>query len=241
MYGGHFCYPVMFANIRFMSILCSEHSFHVLYLYFLCFFYFIFFPGHILFFAFFHEAVRSATFSKTCLLEKCVRKYTLLNPARACWCPFYVQFVRYASCMRSDCPVHDCLLSVTYSETFCLLNWSSALQIRYLYVSTVRSFGFSTGLTFLPPDNKNCYPFHVRRFNPVKCDRGFSYWKYKTLKYISNTTEIAILRFQNKRLKFYNSEKICSAYQVLLLTEFPTSHSQWPMHTQTTNKPAKLT
>ena len=31
----------------------------------------------------------------------------------------------------------------------------------------------STGLTFLPPDNKNSYPFHVRRFNPVKCDRGF--------------------------------------------------------------------
>ena len=22
------------------------------------------------------------------------------------------------------------------------------------------------------PDNKNSYPFHVRRFNPVKCDRG---------------------------------------------------------------------
>ena len=40
--GGHFCYPVMFVNIRFMSVLCSEHSFHVLYLYFLCFFYFIF-------------------------------------------------------------------------------------------------------------------------------------------------------------------------------------------------------
>ena len=45
-YGGHFCYPVMFVNIRFMSVLCSEHSFHVLYLYFLCFFYFIFFSEY---------------------------------------------------------------------------------------------------------------------------------------------------------------------------------------------------
>ena len=25
----NFCYPVMFVNIRFMSVLCSEHSFHV--------------------------------------------------------------------------------------------------------------------------------------------------------------------------------------------------------------------
>ena len=43
------------------------------------------------------------------------------------------------------------------------------LYVRYMYV---RHFGYSTGLTFLPPDNKNSYPFHVRRFNPVKCDRG---------------------------------------------------------------------
>lgn len=77
--------------------------------------------------------------------------------------------------------------------------------------------------------------------NNFWCSVSISYWKYKTLKYISNTTKIDILRFQNKRLKFYNSEKICSAYQVLLLTEFPTSHFQWPMHTQTTNKPVKLT
>ena len=44
------------------------------------------------------------------------------------------------------------------------------VYVRYMYV---RRFGFSTGLTFLPPDNKNSYPFHVRRFNP--CDRGFNW------------------------------------------------------------------
>ena len=45
------------------------------------------------------------------------------------------------------------------------------LYVRYMYV---RRFGFSTGLTFLQPDNKNSYPFLVRKFNPVKCDRGFN-------------------------------------------------------------------
>ena len=45
--------------------------------------------------------------------------------------------------------------------------------VRYMYV---RRFGFSTGLTFLPRDNKNSYPFYVRRFNPVKCDRGLRVW-----------------------------------------------------------------
>ena len=43
-------------------------------------------------------------------------------------------------------------------------------HVRCMYVS---SFGFSTGLTFLPPDNKKTNSFHVRRFNPVKCDRDF--------------------------------------------------------------------
>ena len=45
-------------------------------------------------------------------------------------------------------------------------------HVRCMYV---RSFGFSTGLTFLQPDNKNSYPFHVRKFNPVKCDRGLKF------------------------------------------------------------------
>ena len=45
-------------------------------------------------------------------------------------------------------------------------------HVRCMYVC---SFGFSTGLTFSQPDNKNSYPFHVRKFNPVKCDRGFKF------------------------------------------------------------------
>ena len=113
------------------------------------------------FFAFFHEALwrcsPQCNFSKTGLLEKCVCKYTLLNPARARWCPFCVRYVPYASCTRSDCPVHVHLLSVNHLETFCLLNWTvrcifvtctfQPFHVRYMYV---RSFGFSTGLTFLP-------------------------------------------------------------------------------------------
>ena len=71
------------------------------------------------------------------LYGKCVRKYILLNPASACWCPFYVRFVRYASGTRSDCLLHVRLLSVTHSELIGLLNWSRALHICYRYVPTV--------------------------------------------------------------------------------------------------------
>ena len=31
----------------------------------------------------------------------------------------------------------------------------------------------------MPPDNKNSYPFHVRRFNPVKCDRGLNFYVFE--------------------------------------------------------------
>ena len=65
--------------------------------------------------------------------------------------------------------------------------------VRCMYVC---SFGFSTGLTFLPPDNKNSYPFHVRRFNPVKCDRDFSF------KYIFDTRQQITL--DDLLLMFYN-------------------------------------
>ena len=116
------------------------------------------------------------------LLEKCVRKYTLLNPTRARSCPFCVRFVRYASCTRSDCPVHMfvCCPSLIRRHLAC---WTEA--VRYIFFTGsfqpfhvrcmyVRSFGFSIGLTFLPPNNKNSYPFHIWRFNPVMCDRSLS-------------------------------------------------------------------
>ena len=164
----------MFGTFRFMCCICISSVSSIS---------FLSWAHSFFFFAFFHEALWRCSpycnFSKTGLLEKCVRKYNLLNPARALWCPFFVRFLRYAFCTRSDFPGRFRLLSVTHSETFGLLNWNHALHIRYRMFQPffvrcmyVCSFGFSTGLTFLPPDNKNSYPFHVRRFNPVKSDRG---------------------------------------------------------------------
>ena len=125
----------------------------------------------------------------------------LLNPARACWCPFCVRFVIYASCTRSDCSVHVHLLSVTHSETFGLVElkpcFTYLLPIRFnrsmSHACTSVVSVFSTGLTFLPPDNKNSYPFHVLRFNPVKCDRGLNF---------SNLQRIFCLKYEAKGIFF---------------------------------------
>ena len=174
----------MFVNIRFMSFLCSEHMFHVLYLYFLCFFYFIFFPGHILFLLsstrHCGDAVRSATFRKLV----CWRNAFANIP---CWILYVPADVRSVFGLSVMHPVR--VLIVRYMFVCCpslirrhFACWTEAVRcifvtctfqpfhVRWMYV---RTLGFSTGLTFLPPDNKNSYPFHVRRFNQVKCDRGF--------------------------------------------------------------------
>ena len=110
-----------------------------------------------------------------------------------CWilhAPVYVRSVFDLSVMH---PVR--ILIVRYMFVCCLslirrhlACWTETM--RYIFVSNtfqpfyvrsmyIRSFGFSTGLTFLPPDNKNSYPFYVRKFNPVKCDRGLKkYCRY---------------------------------------------------------------
>ena len=64
-----------------------------------------------------------------------------------------------------------------WTETMRYIFVTGTFQPFYVRCMCVRSFGFSTGLTLLPPDNKNSYPFHVRRFNPVKCDRGLTQFK----------------------------------------------------------------
>ena len=84
--------------------------------------------------------------------------------------PVRVLIVRY---MFVCCPSLIRRHFACWTEAVCCIFVTCTFQpfhVRWMYV---RSFGFSTGLTFLPPDNKNnSYPFHVRRFNPVKCDRG---------------------------------------------------------------------
>ena len=64
-----------------------------------------------------------------------------------------------------------------WTETMRYIFVTGTFQPFYARCMYVRSFGFPTGLTLLPPDNKNSYPFHVRRFNPVKCDRGLTQFK----------------------------------------------------------------
>ena len=119
-------------------------------------------------------------FSKTGLLVKCVRKYI-------CWIlhapvdvhsvfgltmhPVRVLIVRY---MFVCCPSLIQRHFACWTEAVRCIFVTCTFQPFHVQCMYVRSFGFSTGLTFLPPDNKNSYPFHVRRFNPVKCDRGLT-------------------------------------------------------------------
>ena len=115
------------------------------------------------------------------LLEKCVRKYIFL----ILHAPVDIRSVFGLSVMHPVCVLivrymFVCCPSLIQRHLFC---WTEAL--RNIFVTDTfqpflvrctyfHSFWFSIWLTFLPPDNKNSYPFHVRRFNPVKCDRGFS-------------------------------------------------------------------
>ena len=116
------------------------------------------------------------------LYGKCVRKYILLNPASACWCPFC-----------SVCPL--CIRYSFWLSVTCLFtdrhsfgaNWLVELKPCVTYLLPVRSYRSMSGActsvhsVFLP-DWPFChrifffirfYPFHVRRFNPVKFDSGF--------------------------------------------------------------------
>ena len=94
------------------------------------------------------------------LVESCTR------PLMSVLCSVFPLCILYAF-------VFVCCLSLIRRHLAC---WNETM--RYIFVTGTfhpsyvrcmyaRSFGFSTGLTFLPPDNKNSYPFHVRKFNPA--------------------------------------------------------------------------
>ena len=188
MYGGHFVIrwcssifvlcPFYFRNIRFMC--CIVFPLFLLF-HFLSwahsFFFLLSSTRHC------GDAVRSATFQKLVCW-----KNAFANINVPCWilhAPVDVRYVFGLSVMHRVrvlivrymfvcCPSLIRRHLACWTETMRYIFVTGTFQpfhVRCMYVS---NFGFSTGLTFLPPDNKNSYPFHIRRFNPVKCDRGFT-------------------------------------------------------------------
>ena len=88
-------------------------------------------------------------FSKTGLLEKCVRKYTLLNPARARWCPCSV------------CPL--CILYAFWLSGTC------SFVVRHSF-GDIWLVELNPGVTYLLPVRfKLPCPVHVRPYYRFFC------------------------------------------------------------------------
>ena len=113
--------PTLLELSAISSSTSMEQTFIVLYFYFLCFFYFFFFPGHILFFflfAFFHEALSALQIFENWFAGE---MRSQIYPDESCTLPLMSVLCSvfiFASCTRSDCSVHVCLLSVTHLETW---------------------------------------------------------------------------------------------------------------------------